>query len=673
MINPPPLLLGVGTVFWGYYCDQLVMSLVVAGMLEGVSVLKFRLELAAADFRRILILSILILATVTAYFFVTHPVRGAVLQLLQWFPLMVLPMIVAQQYSSSEALNWRSLLPLLASSTANSHKKPLMVDLGFPYLALCLIAASAANMRTFWFYIACALICAWGLWIVRPRRHSPFMWGGVFVLATGLGLSVHVSLNHLQHYLIDATMDLLVGEGVHTDPYSNTTQLGHLGTLKLSDRILMRIFPESRFTPPLLLRRASYDRYLYGKWIAKDAKLRPMTPDAGSMNWTFNRDIKANNKILISEYLDRGVAVLALPFGTVQLRHLSVAELKRNRLGTVQIKDEEKPVSYEVLYDTALSRDADPTGYDLKIPEHELETLSQIIGDLGAIALSETQIVDKVKTFFAENFAYSLSQENPTGVEDALKEFLTKTRYGHCEYFATATVLLLRVAGIPARYETGFSVQEYSDLEEAYVVRLRHAHAWARAYVDGAWIDLDTTPTVWADVEQANAPLWQPLLDVGSWLWFKYTDWQIRDSDALLKSLSIALILMAIGCLAWWLRRKRHKPTREKVKTLSSPPKRWPGSDSEFCLIEQKLMHTRLERKRGEPLVSWVRRISGSESIPVEGPSLIDIASLHYRYRFSSEGIDQTQRRTLNDGVHYWLEYFENRLEHQKVDKSYID
>ena len=254
-----------------------------------------------------------------------------------------------------------------------------------------------------------------------------------------------------------------------------------------------------------------------------------------------------------------------------------------------------------------------------------------------------------------------------------MREFLTKTRYGHCEYFATATVLLLRAAGIPARYATGFSVQEYSDMEKAYVVCLRHAHAWARAYVDGTWVDVDTTPAVWVDVEQDNASLLQPLLDVGSWLWFKYTGWRIQDSVILSKSLSIALLVLAVGCLSWWLRRKRHKAGRKTVKALSKPQQIWPGSDSEFRLIEQKLKHSGFERKQGEPLYSWIRRISGSDSLPADGPSLFEIASLHYRYRFSTEGINGTQRRALADGVCEWLHCYESGIKHQKYDESDID
>ena len=57
-----------------------------------------------------------------------------------------------------------------------------------------------------------------------------------------------------------------------------------------------------------------------------------------------------------------------------------------------------------------------------------------------------------------------------------MSRFLLRTRSGHCEYFATATVLLLRQLGIPARYAVGYAVHEATGRK--YVVRQRDAHAW---------------------------------------------------------------------------------------------------------------------------------------------------------------------------------------------------
>lgn len=95
------------------------------------------------------------------------------------------------------------------------------------------------------------------------------------------------------------------------------------------------------------------------------------------------------------------------------------------------------------------------------------------------------------------------------------------SRSGHCEYFAAATVLLLKTLGIPARYATGYSVHEYSDLEKAFVVRQRHAHAWTLVYLNGSWQDFDTTPASWIAVEEEAASKWAGLPDL--WSWFVYT------------------------------------------------------------------------------------------------------------------------------------------------------
>src|SRR5206468_3926073 len=104
--------------------------------------------------------------------------------------------------------------------------------------------------------------------------------------------------------------------------------------------------------------------------------------------------------------------------------------------------------------------------------------------------------------------------------QTALADFLLKTRSGHCEYFATATTLLLRKAGIPARYAAGYSVQEGKG--KKFVVRERHAHSWCLAYVDDVWQDVDNTPASWNAVEEKHASRWEWVSDTGSRLWFEF-------------------------------------------------------------------------------------------------------------------------------------------------------
>jgi hypothetical protein len=75
---------------------------------------------------------------------------------------------------------------------------------------------------------------------------------------------------------------------------------------------------------------------------------------------------------------------------------------------------------------------------------------------------------------------------------------------GYCEYFATATTLLLRLAGVPARYVTGYALRPFQRVGDHYVVRDSDAHAWAEAYLPGrGWVEVDATPA--ADYEAVHA------------------------------------------------------------------------------------------------------------------------------------------------------------------------
>jgi transglutaminase-like putative cysteine protease len=85
--------------------------------------------------------------------------------------------------------------------------------------------------------------------------------------------------------------------------------------------------------------------------------------------------------------------------------------------------------------------------------------------------------------------------ERPAGV-DPVDDFLFTRPAGHCEFFASAAVLLLRAAGVPARYVTGFRGGAWNPIGGYVAVRGERAHAWAEAFVAGAgWTRVDATPS----------------------------------------------------------------------------------------------------------------------------------------------------------------------------------
>jgi len=245
-----------------------------------------------------------------------------------------------------------------------------------------------------------------------------------------------------------------------------------------------------------------------------------------------------------------------------------------------------------------------------------------------------------VRRYLAD-FRYSTYREAapPRGMTP-LAEFLQRTKSGHCEYFAAAATLLLRAAGVPARYATGFAVYEYSALESAYVVRARHAHAWARAHIDGKWIDVDTTPATWVAEEERGAPFWQGAADLARWAEFRWGQRGPLEAGA-----GWALLLVVlVGVFVWRLLRGK----RAARPGEAGARRRFAGADSEFYRLESALAARTARREPHESLAAWLGRISPFVDVKL----LQDIRSamaLHYRYRFDPRGLDAAERTVLRE------------------------
>lgn len=102
-----------------------------------------------------------------------------------------------------------------------------------------------------------------------------------------------------------------------------------------------------------------------------------------------------------------------------------------------------------------------------------------------------------VSRYFQTEYGYSLShRRSPRGV-DPVSYFLQTKHDAHCEFFATATALMLRSVGVPARYVTGYIVDESSEDESGlWLARNQDAHAWVEAFDDstGRWFAVESTP-----------------------------------------------------------------------------------------------------------------------------------------------------------------------------------
>ncbi len=96
--------------------------------------------------------------------------------------------------------------------------------------------------------------------------------------------------------------------------------------------------------------------------------------------------------------------------------------------------------------------------------------------------------------WFLGAFTYDLDVARDGGATSVV-QFVTETRRGYCEQFATAYATMARLLGIPSRVVVGFARGE-QQADGTEVVQGRHAHAWVEIYAPGTpgWVTVDATP-----------------------------------------------------------------------------------------------------------------------------------------------------------------------------------
>jgi len=132
----------------------------------------------------------------------------------------------------------------------------------------------------------------------------------------------------------------------------------------------------------------------------------------------------------------------------------------------------------------------------------------------------------------------------PAGT-DAVDSFLFGTRRGYCEQISTATVVLLRSLGIPAREAVGYVPGPYNPITDLYDIQAKDAHAWVQVWFPGyGWQSFDPTATV---------PLANPA--PGSVLAHS-----LGGALARLPWVPLSVALVVVTGVLWMLRRRRLRP-----------------------------------------------------------------------------------------------------------------
>lgn len=128
--------------------------------------------------------------------------------------------------------------------------------------------------------------------------------------------------------------------------------------------------------------------------------------------------------------------------------------------------------------------------------------------------------IDAVVKWLRATHKYTTDLKRDESIPDPLEDFLFRQSAGHCEYFASAAAMLLRLAGVPTRYVNGFLGGEWNSLRQAITVRDNRAHSWVEAYLGGGgWVRVDATP---AASRAARMTRFRQILDAVEMFWSRW-------------------------------------------------------------------------------------------------------------------------------------------------------
>jgi transglutaminase-like putative cysteine protease len=231
---------------------------------------------------------------------------------------------------------------------------------------------------------------------------------------------------------------------------------------------------------------------------------REIFPGSAELGVAFGRRPDAIDLVqrIVREPVESGVL-----FAAGELRRLqgTVRRLERDSSGGIYATGQAvERVRYTVSSerrewgDSALRRDrAEP---DPRHPRRDLQlpALSPAVVALAQrLAAGHEHDADRVRAIerhLIQHGRYTDEPPNPGGAPP-VEAFLLGQLAGHCEYFATSMVLLVRSLGIPARIVNGFAGGRDNPIGGFLEVTRSDAHTWVEVrYARAGWVAYDPTP-----------------------------------------------------------------------------------------------------------------------------------------------------------------------------------
>lgn len=417
--------------------------------------------------------------------------------------------------------------------------------------------------------------------------------------------------------------------------------------------MILRLRSDGTGLVPWRLQTAGFSLWQDGSWYAHRGEVRKIEGTADA--WRLDSRPADGGGVVVEWVPALTEGLVPLPLATRIIRDLPAEEVDRTWLGTVHAEVQAGLVEYRAEFGTQGTWEGPPSEEDERgISPLEASAIEAVATELRLVGEPPREAMRRIEEHFRRHFRYTLElvQEGSTDprATTALGRFLLGHRSGHCEYFATAAVLLLRAAGVPARYATGYAIRAEEREGDVYTVRASQAHAWARVWDDGNWVDFDPTPAAGFGVD-GRVPGWRRRLSrMGYELWYAISRWWWLGEKRFLRQ-AYWLSVPLLAALLWRFRRLRvdADPLRGPLGTGGGA--RWPGLDSEWFVVDAELMRRGVARRHQESMASWRARLAAAGWDLGDLDLVTRTAGWHERLRFDPVGLGDDERGLLRQSA----------------------
>ena len=246
--------------------------------------------------------------------------------------------------------------------------------------------------------------------------------------------------------------------------------------------------------------------------VSNNSNLADLSFSNGSVDWDmqFNNSITRGSIPISSQY--NNITFWSDP-SSVILRSNDThnLNLESGQIDRINVKQEEYFFDWDTLSPNIIASNSNP--YELELPNTSLQ--------LGGELFQTNQTVDELVQNATSSDAYTISKtisdylklgnqtdefklyHSPVDKEDGedITNFVLTNKYGRCNDFNVAFVTMARLAGIPARYVTGYVGGEWNG--NGYTVSTQHLSSWGEVrlslntggtILDMGWVAFDSCP-----------------------------------------------------------------------------------------------------------------------------------------------------------------------------------